>query len=553
MDPIILYVLISLGFVLLLLQWMKLAELSRKSTDLRPILDTLHILQSDRGLLDRGMRDENSRNRQEQAMESQALRSEVVSTLLAVGDSVAAKVGVVSQSNDLRAEQLRSGLEQRMDSFALESARKTDGLTQSLSASSVLLRDEVSARLSDFKSSLEVTVREAHQLQRAQMESVSGAIRTLQSSLEQRQIQQQTVIDAKLANLGQSVLSTLTGISQLQKAEMQDLKATVESRLSTIQFENEKKLDQMRQTVDEKLQGTLEARLGESFRQVSERLEQVYSGLGEMKTLASGVGDLKRVLTNVKTRGTWGEVQLGAIIEQLLAPEQFARNVSTSGSGERVEYAVKLPGRDSSGEPVWLPIDANFPMEDYLSLMEASERGDVEASEKASRQLEMTLRLCAKNLSEKYLAPPFTTDFGILFLSTEGLYAEAMRRPSFADAIQRDYRVVLSGPSTLAALLNALQMGFRTLAIQKRSSEVWETLGSVKTEFSKYAQVLVIVKKKLSQAQDSIDKAETRTRAIQRTLRDVEVADAPELPADLETEDGEADTIQILASALQAE
>ena len=553
MDPIILYVLISLGFVLLLLQWMKLAELSRKSTDLRPILDTLHILQSDRGLLDRGMRDENSRNRQEQAMESQALRSEVVSTLLAVGDSVAAKVGVVSQSNDLRAEQLRSGLEQRMDSFALESARKTDGLTQSLSASSVLLRDEVSARLSDFKSSLEVTVREAHQLQRAQMESVSGAIRTLQSSLEQRQIQQQTVIDAKLANLGQSVLSTLTGISQLQKAEMQDLKATVESRLSTIQFENEKKLDQMRQTVDEKLQGTLEARLGESFRQVSERLEQVYSGLGEMKTLASGVGDLKRVLTNVKTRGTWGEVQLGAIIEQLLAPEQFARNVSTSGSGERVEYAVKLPGRDSSGEPVWLPIDANFPMEDYLSLMEASERGDVEASEKASRQLEMTLRLCAKNLSEKYLAPPFTTDFGILFLSTEGLYAEAMRRPSFADAIQRDYRVVLSGPSTLAALLNALQMGFRTLAIQKRSSEVWETLGSVKTEFSKYAQVLVIVKKKLSQAQDSIDKAETRTRAIQRTLRDVEVADAPELPADLETEDGEADTIPILASALQAE
>ncbi len=553
MDPIILYVLISLGFVLLLLQWMKLAELSRKSTDLRPILDTLHILQSDRGLLDRGMRDENSRNRQEQAIESQALRSEVVATLLAVGDSVAAKVGGVSQANDLRAEQLRSGLEHRMDSFASESARKTDGLTQSLNASSTLLRDEVSARLSDFKNSLEVTVREAHQLQSAQTESISGAIRTLQSSVEQRQIQQQNVIDAKLANLGQSVLSTLTEISQLQKAEMQDLKATVDSRLSTIQFENEKKLDQMRQTVDEKLQGTLEARLGESFRQVSERLEQVYSGLGEMKTLASGVGDLKRVLTNVKTRGTWGEVQLGAIIEQLLAPEQFARNVSTSVTGERVEYAVKLPGRDSSGEPVWLPIDAKFPMEDYLCLMEASERGDGEASEKASRQLEMTLRLCAKNLSEKYLAPPFTTDFGILFLSTEGLYAEAMRRPSFADAIQRDYRVVLSGPSTLAALLNALQMGFRTLAIQKRSSEVWETLGSVKTEFSKYAQVLVIVKKKLSQAQDSIDKAETRTRAIQHTLRDVAVAEVLELPDDTETEDAEADSIPILANAMQEE
>jgi DNA recombination protein RmuC len=553
MDPIVLYVIISLGFLLLLLQWMKLAELSRKSTDLRPILDTLHILQSDRGLLDRGMRDENSRNRQEQAHESQALRSEVVATLIAVGDSLAAKVGGVSQSNDQKAELLRTALERRMDSFASESARKIDGLTQSLNVSSALLQDEVSARLSDFKKLLDVTVREAHQLQLSQTETVSGAIRTLESSVEQRQNRQQGAIDAKLALLGQSVLSTLTEISQLQKAEMQDLKATVDARLSTIQFENEKKLDQMRQTVDEKLQGTLEARLGESFRQVSERLEQVYSGLGEMKTLASGVGDLKRVLTNVKTRGTWGEVQLGAIIEQILAPDQFERNVATSTTGERVDYAVKLPGRDGSGEPVWLPIDAKFPMEDYSRLSEAFEVGDVEAAEKASRQLEMTIRLSAKNLSERHLAPPFTTDFGILFLSTEGLYAEAMRRPSFADAIQREYRVVLSGPSTLAALLNALQMGFRTLAIQKRSSEVWETLGSVKTEFSKYAQVLVVVKKKLSQAQDSIDKAETRTRAIQRTLRDVGAADALELPGDAEGEDAETDRMPILASAMQAE
>jgi DNA recombination protein RmuC len=553
MDPIIEYVIISLGFVLLLLLWMKLAELGRKSTDLRPILETLHILQSDRGLLDRGMRDENSRIRQEQAKESQALRSEVVATLLTVGDSLAAKVGAVSQSNDQRVELLRAGLEQRMDSFASELGRKMDGLTQSLTqsltASSALFRDEVSARLGDFKSSLEVTVREAHQLQLSQTESVSGAIRTLESSVEQRQNRQQGAIDAKLALLGQSVLSTLTEISQLQKAEMQDLKATVDARLSTIQYENEKKLEQMRQTVDEKLQGTLEARLGQSFRQVSERLEQVYAGMGEMKTLASGVGDLKRVLTNVKTRGSWGEVQLGAIIEQILAPDQFARNVATSGTGERVEYAVKLPGRDSSGEPVWLPIDASFPMEDYSRLTEASERGDVEAAEKASRQLEMTLRLSAKTLSERHLAPPFTTDFGILFLSTEGLYAEVMRRPSLAEAIQREYRVMLSGPSTIAALLNALQMGFRTLAIQKRSSEVWETLGSVKTEFNKYAQVLVVVKQKLSQAQDSIDTAETRTRAIQRTLRDVEVKDALELPPDTETED----TMPILAGALQEE
>jgi DNA recombination protein RmuC len=553
MDPIILYVIISLGFVLLLLQWLKLAELSRKTTDLRPILDTLHILQSDRGLLDRGIREENSRNRQEQANESQALRSEVVATLIAVGDSFAAKVGGVSQSNDQKAELLRGAMERRLDSFASESARKIDSLTRSLSASSALLRDEISARLGDFKNSLEVAVREAHQLQFSQTETVSGAIRTLESSVGQRQLEQQNVIDAKLALLSQTVLSTLTEISQLQKAEMQDLKATVESRLSTIQFGNEKKLDQMRQTVDEKLQGTLEARLGESFRQVSERLERVYSGLGEMKTLASGVGDLKRVLSNVKTRGAWAEVQLGAIIEQMLAPEQFARNVATSGTGERVEYAVKLPGRDGSGEPVWLPIGAKFPMEDYSRLAEASERGDMEAAEKASRQLEMTLRLSAKNLSERHLAPPFTTDFGILFLPTEGLYAEAMRRPNFADAIQREYRVVLSGPSTLAALLNALQMGFRTLAIQKRSNEVWETLGSVKTEFSKYAQVLVIVKQKLSQAQDSIDKAETRTRAIQRTLRDVEAADAMELPGETDAEDAEGAGVPILANAMQEE
>jgi DNA recombination protein RmuC len=528
MDPIILYVIISLGFFLLLLQWMKLAELSRKSTDLRPILETLHILQSDRGLLDRGMRDENSRNRQEQANEAQALRKEVVATLIAVSDSVSAKIGGVNQSGDQKAELLRTALEQRLDSFASESMRRIDdltqALTQSLNASSGLLREEVSARLGEFKNSFEGTA-----------------------------FQQQNAIDAKLALLSQSVLTTLTEISQLQKAEMQDLKATVDARLSTIQLENEKKLDQMRQTVDEKLQGTLEARLGESFRKVSERLEQVHSGLGEMKTLASGVGDLKRVLTNVKTRGTWGEVQAGAIIEQVLAPEQFARNVATSGTGERVEYAVKLPGRDLGGEPVWLPIDAKFPMEDYSRLTEASERGDVDAAEKASRQLEMTIRSCAKNLSERHLAPPFTTDFGILFLSAEGLYAEAMRRPGFADTIQREYRVMLAGPSTLAALLNALQMGFRTLAIQKRSSEVWETLGSVKSEFSKYAQVLVVVRKKLSQAQDSIDQAETRTRTIRRTLRDVQGADARELPADTETEDAEADGISMLASAMQGE
>ncbi len=308
-------------------------------------------------------------------------------------------------------------------------------------------------------------------------------------------------------------------------ATLTDIRSTIDARLNTIQIENEKKLEQMRQTVDEKLQGTLEARLGESFKQVSDRLEQVYRGLGEMQTLAAGVGDLKRVLTNVKTRGTWGEIQLGALLEQVLAPDQYARNVSTTGTQERVEFAIRLPGKDSNGAPVWLPIDAKFPLEDYQRLVEASERADAEGVELASRRLEMTLKNCAKTLSDKYIAPPNTTDFGILFLSTEGLYAEAMRRPGLAEQLQRDCRVVLAGPSTLAAMLNSFQMGFRTLAIQQRSSEVWELLGVVKGEFGKYADVLAKIKRKLNEAQNTVDMAETRTRQIQRKLRKVEAAD----------------------------
>jgi DNA recombination protein RmuC len=265
-----------------------------------------------------------------------------------------------------------------------------------------------------------------------------------------------------------------------------------------------------------------------------------------MKSLAKGVGDLKRVLTNVKTLGSWGEVQLGAIIEEILAPDQFRKNVATARPDERVEYAVRLPGRDSHGEPVWLPIDAKFPVEDYQRLMYETERGDVESIERASRQLETTLRISAKNLAERHLAPPRTTDFGILFLSTEGLYAEAMRRPGLADSIQREHRVVLAGPSTVAALLSALQMGFRTLAIERRSSEVWETLGAVKTEFGRYADVLAKVKKKLGEAQNTIDSAETRTRAIQRRLRDVEDSDDPELASEALAEEEALEEIPVL-------
>lgn len=287
-------------------------------------------------------------------------------------------------------------------------------------------------------------------------------------------------------------------------------------------------LEQIRQTVDEKLQSTLETRLGASFKLVSERLEQVHRGLGEMQSLASGVGDLKRVLTNVKTRGTWGEVQLGSLLDQMLAPEQFERNVSTTGTRERVEFAIKMPG-GIEGKTCWLPVDAKFPVEDYQRLVDASEKGDPGAVESAAKALEITVKTCARTISEKYLAPPQTTDFGILFLATEGLYAEAIRRTGLAETLQRDYRVILTGPNTFAAILNSLQVGFRTLAIQQRSSEVWEMLGVVKTEFAKYAGVLAQVRKKLQEAANTVDRAETRTRVLQRQLLDVEEGPAATL------------------------
>jgi DNA recombination protein RmuC len=304
--------------------------------------------------------------------------------------------------------------------------------------------------------------------------------------------------------------------------QQETLRQVVATRLQQIQEDNTKRLDQMRATVDEKLQGTLEKRLGESFKHVSERLEQVHKGLGEMQNLATGVGDLKRVLTNVKSRGGWGEIQLEAILEHLLAPEQFARNVKIGEiSGEVVEFALRLPGR-GGGEEVWLPIDAKFPLEDYERLVEAQEKCHTEALETAAKNLTLRIKAEAKTISAKYVAPPKTTDFAILFLPNEGLYAEVIRRPGLVEAIQRDHRVVVAGPTTFAALLNSLQMGFRTLAIQKRSSEVWNLLGAVKTEFGKFGDILAGVKKKLEQASQTMDDAARRSRAIERKLQVVQ-------------------------------
>jgi DNA recombination protein RmuC len=314
-------------------------------------------------------------------------------------------------------------------------------------------------------------------------------------------------------------------------ASLESVRGIVDLRLKQLQEDNTGQLEKMRATVDEKLQGTLEKRLSESFKLVSERLEQVHKGLGAMQQLASDVGGLQRVLTNVKTRGAWGEVQLGALLEQLLTADQFARNVRTrEETGETVEFAIKLPG-DENGAPVWLPIDAKFPIEDYHRLVAAQDTADLPGTELAMRNLETQLKKSAKDICAKYINPPKTTDFALMFLPTEGLYAEAIRRVGLVEQVQRDCRVVFAGPTTLAALLNSLQMGFRTLAIQKRSSEVWNLLAAVKNEFGKFGDSLTKVKEKLDQASSDMDKVAVRSRAITKKLRDVE--ELPENPQPL--------------------
>ena len=360
---------------------------------------------------------------------------------------------------------------------------------------------------------------EASRSARAGREELAQALRGVGESLQAHlrevggfQLDQLTVFSDRLERLAMS-----------NDQKMSLVRETIEQRFDELTRRNEDKLDQMRATVDEKLQGTLEKRLGESFKQVSDRLEQVHKGLGEMQTLAIGVGDLKRVLTNVKTRGGWGEVQLGSLLDQVLTPEQYARNVKTKeGSDENVEFAIVLPGRSSvGGDVVYLPIDAKFPTEDYQRLVQAQEAADPVAADAATAQLILRIKGCAKDIYTKYHNPPRTTDFAILFLPTEGLYAEVVRNIDLVESVQRDYRVVIAGPSNLAALLNSLQMGFRTLAVQQRSSEVWNLLGAVKTEFGRFGDVLDGVRKKLDQAARTMDDAGRRTRAIERKLKDV--------------------------------
>ena len=353
------------------------------------------------------------------------------------------------------------------------------------------LREEVSGSLDKTAQTLTSTVGQLGNVQKQQLESVTAQVQALVETNQQR---------------------------------LEGLRATISEQLGEMREANEKKLEEMRRTVDEKLQGTLEKRLGESFKLGREQLDAVHKGLGEMQSLATGVGDLKNVLTNVKVRGTWAEYQLGAILEQVLTPEQFDRNVAThENSSERVEFAIRLPGRsDDPNDCVWLPIDSKFPQEDYIRLTEASKSADAEAVAQSTRELMRSVTQSAKTIAEKYLNPPRTTDFAVLYLPTEGLYAEVLRQPGMVSQLQQDYRVVVSGPTTIAALLNSLRLGFRSLAIEQQASEVWQVLAAVKTEFGKFGLVLDKVKSQLQTASNTIEKTQTRTRAMTRKLQKVE-------------------------------
>ena len=442
-----------------------------------------------------------------------ALSSELAARLDRLEQEAARSPGLLrDELRALRSElhdhfaRLASGHETRFASFSREVGEGHSRLgqvfkdsTEAFSHTQTTRLGETNAQMKDLRERLEAQALRAEAVQKTALDAVAAKVEAM------------TLADA---------------------ARQEKLRETLSASLEQLRKENEAKLEQMRATVDEKLQGTLEKRLGESFQIVSDRLELVHKGLGEMQTLATGVGDLKRVLTNVKSRGGWGEVQLGMLLEDMLTPDQFASNVAVQpGSGERVEYAVKLPGKGDSrsgDEPLWLPIDAKFPHEDYDRLLAAQEVGIAEEIERAATALERAVRLQAKTICAKYVHPPHSTDFAIMYLPTEGLFAEVIRRPGLMMELQQTQRVMVTGPTTLAAILNSLQMGFRSVAIEKRSSEVWQVLGAAKAEFRKYGDVWAKLEKQLATAQNTVSEAGKRTRAVERRLREVETLEAPD-------------------------
>lgn len=436
-----------------------------------------------------------------------------------------------------RLAQLQTDLQQHQQQISERSERELREQVQSTAQST---RQELTGNFAQFQQTLAAQLTSVATLQNNKIDGFSQQLTKLNEANAQQleSMRQAITLQAQtgreeqaiaLKRFGDTLNQTLTNLTESNAQRMEAVRVTLESKIKDLQTDNGTRLEEMRKTVDEKLHATLEQRLGESFKLVSDRLEKVHQGLGEMQQLAIGVGDLKRVLTNVKTRGTWGEVQLEMLLEQMLTPEQYAKNVETvPGSGERVEFAIKLPGADNGLTPMWMPIDAKFPKEQYERLAEAADRADAEGVVVAGRELERAVRLEAKKIAEKYLSPPLTTDFAFLFLPTEGLYAEVMRRPGLADDLQRMHRVTIAGPSTLSAIVNSLQMGFRTLALEKRSSEVWQVLGAVKTEFGKFGDVLAATKTTLERAAKNIDMAETRSRQMARKLKSVEALPSEE-------------------------
>jgi DNA recombination protein RmuC len=512
---------------LLVVIGLQVALLRRKNEmDLTPLREIANGVDRSYERGERAVREEIAKNRDETSNAARQSREETVATLKHFNESLVTTIGEMAK---LEKSQL-DVFSDRLDKLTLANEQKLDKMRETIERRLGVLQDENGKKLAEIRQDATTNAQKNR-------DEVTAALKTFNESVG-KSISDFTTGQRRDFT---TFVEQLTKLTESNETRMEKVRTTVEEKLKTIQEDNAKSLEQMRQTVDEKLQGTLDKRLGESFKQVSERLEQVHKGLGEMQSLATGVGDLKRVLTNVKTRGTWGEVQLDAMLEQVLTPDQYGKNVATKDDGNRVEFAIKLPGRgENKDDVVWLPIDAKFPIEDYQRLIDAHDQGNSEAAEIAGKQLECRIKACAKDICDKYLCPPKTTDFGILFLPTEGLFAEVIRRVGLAEVVQRECRVVIAGPSTLWSILNSLQMGFRTLAIEKRSSEVWNLLAAVKTEFSKYGEVLDKVQKKLQEATNTIDKTAVRSRAIERRLREVH-----ELPLEeaesvllLEAEDG---------------
>lgn len=487
--------------------------------------------QSERSAQDelRSLREEISRSEKE-------IRDEVRNTQATTITTLVTNIGEFSSTLTTQVDGMRATVEKRFQN-----------LQQSIESRLDNIRETVTNQLKSTVDTLVNTVGELGKSQETQLgnvrKTVHDRLEAMQSSSENKSELMHKTVTNQLQTTADTLVNTIGELGKTQDTQLENIRKTVHDRLEAMQTSNEDKLDQMRKTVDEKLQSTLEKRLGESFNQVSKRLEEVQRGLGEMQELATGVGDLKRVLTNVKTRGTWGEVQLGALLEEILTPDQYDSNVRIlENSQEQVEFAIRLPGNDDEPNScVWLPIDSKFPLADYERLVQTSEAADKDEIEKATGTFLATVRNEAKTISEKYISPPKTTDFAVMFLPTEGLYAEVLRSPGeVADLLHR-YRIVVAGPTTLAAILSSLRMGFRTLAIEKRSSEVWEILAAVKTEFGKFGDVMDKLKRQLNTASKTIDETGTRTRAMERTLRTVEELPPDEATARLGLADGVAE------------